>query len=188
MNAKQVEGAMASWRQNIWTVANAVTATKVPLAAAFPWSTHRPGTELGVLLASALSDWLDGTIARRMGQAGGFGAILDPICDKIFLLTVVGVYVAQRRLPLWQLGIVVLRDVWVLAASVLLLVTGRWRQVALRARFLGKTVTVLQFILFGCIALALPTGPALFVLALASVAACFDYTATALRQARGEAP
>jgi phosphatidylglycerophosphate synthase len=172
------------WRRNIFTVANAVTAVKIPLAAAFPWSTRSPELELGVILLGALSDGLDGRIARAMGQAGGFGMILDPICDKIFLLTVVGTYVAEARLPVWQLGIVVLRDVWVLLASAILLMSGRWRDVAIGARFFGKAVTVLQFLLFGCITLALPTWPALALLSAASVLACYDYTMAVLRPDR----
>jgi phosphatidylglycerophosphate synthase len=168
------------WKRNIFTVANAVTATKIPLAAAFPWSTRSVETELGVILLGAASDFLDGRIARRMGQAGGFGAILDPVCDKLFLITVVATYVAQGRLPAWELGVVLLRDLWVLIASALLLATGRWRQVPIGARFFGKSVTFLQFVLFGCITLALPTWPALGLLAAASVLACADYTAVAL--------
>jgi cardiolipin synthase (CMP-forming) len=170
------------WNQNIWTLANAVTAVKLPLAVVFPWSTRGTELELAVLLAAGLSDFLDGRIARSMGQAGGFGAVLDPVCDKIFLLTVVGTYLLQGRVSFWTLGIVALRDVYVLLASIVLLLTRAWRHLTMGARFLGKSVTFLQFALLCLVALELPYGPLLGLLLLVSVLACADYTTALLRQ------
>jgi CDP-diacylglycerol--glycerol-3-phosphate 3-phosphatidyltransferase/cardiolipin synthase len=62
---------------------------RVPLAAAFPFVHDRPWAALGVLAASAFSDMLDGWWARRYDQATATGAVVDPITDKIFVLTVV---------------------------------------------------------------------------------------------------
>ncbi|NBU12305.1 MAG: hypothetical protein EBT40_02585 [Betaproteobacteria bacterium] len=41
----------------------------------------------GLFLVAALSDWLDGWLARRLGQTSSFGAFLDPVADKLIVAT-----------------------------------------------------------------------------------------------------
>ena len=63
--------------------------SRIPLAVAFAMAISRPLAALIVLAASALSDVLDGWIARRYHMVTATGAALDPITDKLFVLTVV---------------------------------------------------------------------------------------------------
>src|SRR5450432_2073472 len=66
---------------------------------------------------AALTDMLDGTVARRFGGETKFGANLDPVADK-FLLS--GVYIglaAGHAVPLWCVGVIFGRDLWILALS-----------------------------------------------------------------------
>src|SRR5512134_2712779 len=58
-------------------------------------------TALWTLLASALSDLVDGQIARRFNARTRFGAIADPVADKLTMLTVTLVLAWQGLLPLW---------------------------------------------------------------------------------------
>ena len=51
-----------------------------PPEEAFPWSRL---TALLIFLFAALTDWLDGWLARRMGQVSDFGKFMDALCDKI---------------------------------------------------------------------------------------------------------
>ena len=62
--------------------------SRVPLAVVFSFVVGRPVLALGVLVGAGLTDVLDGWYARRFGQVTATGAALDPITDKLFVLTV----------------------------------------------------------------------------------------------------
>src|SRR5689334_7815897 len=68
------------------TTANALSFSRVPLAIAFLLSHSNPA-QIAILAAAALSDFLDGWVARRQKQTSRIGALVDPITDKIFLVT-----------------------------------------------------------------------------------------------------
>ncbi|OGT95357.1 MAG: hypothetical protein A2083_09995 [Gemmatimonadetes bacterium GWC2_71_9] len=92
-----------------FTAANLVSLSRVPLAVAFAAS-ERMEVRLPVLAAAAASDLLDGWLARRLGPSR-LGAVLDPLTDKIFMLTAFLVLALSRALtPLEVLG-VLLRDI-----------------------------------------------------------------------------
>ncbi|MDI9349729.1 MAG: CDP-diacylglycerol--glycerol-3-phosphate 3-phosphatidyltransferase [Candidatus Symbiobacter sp.] len=57
---------------------------------------------LGVFLLAALTDWLDGYVARIWSSYSDFGRFLDPIADKLLVATVLMVLVAQQRLTGWS--------------------------------------------------------------------------------------
>jgi cardiolipin synthase len=69
------------------------------------------------------SDWADGALARRLGQASVLGSYLDPLADKVLVCSVVGALAVQGAVPTWVAVVVIGRDVG--------LVTGmaahRWR-------------------------------------------------------------
>jgi cardiolipin synthase (CMP-forming) len=98
---------------------------------------------------AALSDGLDGYIARRYNQRSQLGAILDPVADKLLLVS--GVLLLsfnnQSRLPqtpLWLVGTIVGRDVLLLLGLVVIYYScGR---VIVRPILIGKLATVLQMI------------------------------------------
>lgn len=96
---------------------------------------------------AALSDGLDGYIARRYNQRSQLGAILDPLADKLLLVS--GVLLLsfnhQPRLPqapLWLAGTIVGRDVLILIGLIVIYYScGR---VTVRPIMIGKIATVLQ--------------------------------------------
>ncbi len=72
---------------------------------------------LGLAVVAGISDWLDGALARRFGWQSRIGGILDPLADKLLL---VGTYVVLGilgHLPAWLVGLVVLRDVVIVAGA-----------------------------------------------------------------------
>ncbi len=113
------------------------------------------GEELNRLLAilsfavAAISDGIDGYIARRYNQRSELGAILDPLADKLLLVS--GIVLLSlnnapylERLPLWLAATILSRDVLVLIGLVVIhFVCGK---VAVRTRALGKVATVLQMV------------------------------------------
>jgi cardiolipin synthase len=69
------------------------------------------------LLASAASDFVDGRIARRFDARTRFGAIADPLADKLTMLTVTALLAWQGLLPLWLAGAIILRDVLIVGGA-----------------------------------------------------------------------
>src|ERR1700733_15893428 len=73
---------------------NLMSLSRIPLGAALWWRPHDLAWLLGVMAVAAGSDVLDGRMARRLGARRGtatgissdtLGAVLDPICDKLFV-------------------------------------------------------------------------------------------------------
>lgn len=156
--------------------------SRFPLAAAFAVMDD-PTARVALLAGASLTDWLDGFLARRRSRATAWGALLDPIADKTFVLVAFLTMVAAGRLTLGGLLLVLVRDI---ATVIGFLVA--WRSPALRAsrfraRFAGKVVTVLQLATLFALILA-PRASILFVAAtaLASVAAIWDYTVALARE------
>ncbi|WP_344661381.1 CDP-alcohol phosphatidyltransferase family protein [Catenulispora subtropica] len=95
---------------------------------------------LVILALSGFSDWLDGKLARRWNQMSKFGAMIDPLADRLYILaTLVGLTI-RHIIPLWLPVVLVGRDV-----AMLLFITPRLRKagygVALPVHFLGKAAT-----------------------------------------------
>jgi CDP-diacylglycerol--glycerol-3-phosphate 3-phosphatidyltransferase len=98
---------------------------------------------------TAILDGVDGYIARRYNQKSELGAILDPLADKLLLLSAIvtlsfnhGPYIGQ--IPLWLTGIIIGRDLLVLIGiAVIRFIVGK---VIVRPRLMGKIATVLQMI------------------------------------------
>lgn len=102
---------------------------------------------VAVFGVAAASDGIDGYVARRFNQRTRLGALLDPIGDKLLLLTSLGLFslVDQAllpRIPIWVLGVLLGRDI--LLVSGLGLVKWFCGTVELKTRFIGKASTVLQ--------------------------------------------
>jgi phosphatidylglycerophosphate synthase len=124
---------------------NALTASRLVLAVAFPWLPVP--WRVAVLAWAAVSDLLDGWLARRLGVTSTTGRLLDPIADKAFILILAGTLVAEDALSVWwALGIAV-RDLVVLAGVVAVLVQRKWKEArSMRPQWLGKAATAAQFV------------------------------------------
>jgi len=76
---------------------------------------------IALLMVAALTDGLDGYLARRLNQVSRLGIALDPIADKIFAGVLVILLVLYRDLPLWLAFIIIGRDLLIICAGFLLL-------------------------------------------------------------------
>ena len=85
--------------------ANLLSATRVGLAIAWLWAFNTSNTGALVLgsiaIAGAISDLLDGRVARRMGIVGGVGRWLDSLADIIFVLTALSCEAWAGALPVY---------------------------------------------------------------------------------------
>jgi len=103
----------------------------------------RPGLALAVFVAGGITDALDGAIARLTDSKTEFGAILDPLADKLLLLSSFCVLAFMARVPSWLTVLVIIRDVILLAGYFTLFVlTGE--RMAVRPSAVGKAATFFQ--------------------------------------------
>lgn len=96
---------------------------------------------------AAICDGVDGYIARRYNQRSELGAILDPLADKLLLVSGIVVLSFDHRphlepLPLWFTGTIIGRDILLLIG--LLVIQMTVGKVTVHPRFLGKIATVMQ--------------------------------------------
>jgi len=131
-------------RERILNIPNLLTLIRIALLPAVSWR-FRMGDSNGALalyMAAMLTDVLDGFIARRLNQITTLGKLLDPVADKMSLLTLICLFVAEGQIPLWFLVIVLLKEVILIAGSVAALHYG----IVVQALPIGK-VTTLMFVL-----------------------------------------
>lgn len=102
-----------------------------------------------MLLASALSDLVDGQIARRFNARTRFGAIADPVADKLTMLTVTLALAWQGLLPVWLATAIVLRDVVIVGGAVAY--QRLFGHVEMAPTWLSKLNTVLEFIMLAAV-------------------------------------
>lgn len=123
------------------TLPNVISAARFPLAALFPLTGG--AVRITVVAVAAVSDWVDGRLARRTRRVTRLGEVLDPIADKTFMLVVLVTLAVEGALPLWALPLLLTRDIGVAAGALVL--AARGRRVRTPARRPGKAVTWLQF-------------------------------------------
>jgi cardiolipin synthase len=97
---------------------------------------------LAVLMAAALSDVLDGTVARLLKQESALGVALDPIADKILMTTGYLTLAFRGALPWWLTIVVLSRDVAIMATALLICLVAGYRP--FHPSLLGKAATAAQ--------------------------------------------
>jgi CDP-diacylglycerol--glycerol-3-phosphate 3-phosphatidyltransferase/cardiolipin synthase len=135
-------------RRELLLAPNVTSALRLPLALIFPFAARSEGAALTVLALAGLTDVLDGWLARRNGQATSTGAVLDPIADKVFALSVVGTLIGQGRIPTWGIPALLAREILEVPLLVWVLIEGRDGSAPtpeVRANVPGKMATTAQF-------------------------------------------
>lgn len=97
--------------------------------------------------AAAISDALDGYLARLLGVQSELGLYLDPLADKLYVTAVTIAWAAEGRFPLWVLALVLSRDAFILGGSaVIYRKTGRRD---FQPSLWGKLSTIFQLCALG---------------------------------------
>lgn len=122
------------------TLADLLTLLRLPLAVLF-LLVHNGLARLVILVVAAATDLLDGPLARRLGSSR-FGAFIDPVADKLFMLAAFVVVAMSGELTWYEIAGVLLRDLVATLAFVVTYVSGH--PMAIPARLGGKAVTVAQ--------------------------------------------
>jgi cardiolipin synthase len=97
---------------------------------------------LAVLTAAALSDVVDGTVARLLKQETPLGVALDPIADKLLMTTAYLTLAFRDALPWWLTILVIGRDAVIIITALLISLVAGYRP--FRPSILGKASTVAQ--------------------------------------------
>jgi len=115
------------------------------------------GTPLGNILAvivfgaAALTDFYDGHLAKKQGLVSDFGKIMDPIADKVLLLSTMGVLAHTGVIAWWMFTVIAVREIAVTVSRLLAMRLGR----VLAAERAGKIKTVAQMVAVSSILLYL---------------------------------
>jgi cardiolipin synthase len=125
----------------VLTVPNALSLLRLLGVPLFLWlllGPHADGWAVVVLMASGWTDYFDGKIARRYGLVSRIGQLLDPLADRLYILTTVLAFTVRDILPLYLTLILLARDVFLTA---LLPVLKRHGYGPLPVHFMGKAAT-----------------------------------------------
>jgi CDP-diacylglycerol--glycerol-3-phosphate 3-phosphatidyltransferase/cardiolipin synthase len=97
-----------------------------------------------LFIAAAITDWLDGYLARRLNQTSAFGAFLDPVADKLMIAAALIVLVWLQRVDAIIAVVIIGREIAVSAMREWMAKIGQSKSVAVN--FLGKIKTISQMI------------------------------------------
>ena len=148
-----------------------------------------------IFLIAAISDGLDGWVARHYNQRSSLGVILDPIADKGLLLSgIITLSITNwselpnyGRFPAWFPVLIITRDAVILIGSIVLhLLNGK---VQVRPHWTGKIATVCQMCAIGWVMLQLHFLPLFFVVLVAGTFTLISgiiYVAEGVRQLQAE--
>lgn len=114
-----------------------------------------------LFLAAAITDILDGLIARMKKQTTDFGSILDPVADKFLMITSFIVMSVYGWIPKWLTITVISRDLIVVTGWLILYFVTHNKKV--EPSILGKAANFFQFCLIGLILISINTKNASFV-------------------------
>lgn len=131
---------------SMFTLPNLLSLSRFPLALLF-MEGSLPVRAVALLLA-ALSDGLDGFLARRYRLSSQVGTILDPLMDKFFVLVVLFVFLEEGKLNSYEALALLGRDLAVLFFGCYLTLRGTLLSYQVRPIWSGKVATALQFLLF----------------------------------------
>lgn len=133
-----------------------------------------------VFSIAALTDYLDGQVARRAKQVTELGIVLDPFSDRILIAATGTAVFFRSELPLWSLVVLLTREILIMAGFSYL----RFKKIKLSVSWVGKIATtglmVSIFVLLVNLVSRQPalflTGRTLFYLGLSLyIIAAFDY-------------
>ena len=118
-------------------------------------------TAVAVYLVAAISDGVDGYIARRFKQRSELGAFLDPMADKLLLVSGLVVLSFSSKnlpqLPIWMIGMVFGRDLFLLLGF--FVITYWCGKMKIQPHFISKCATVLQMVVVAWGVLSRESGP-----------------------------
>ncbi len=106
-------GVRGVFADRVLTVPNALSVLRLLGVPLFLWLLlieRADGWAFALLVASGVTDFLDGKLARLLDQSSRLGALLDPFVDRLYLVTTLAAFVIRGLIPWWVAAILVGRD------------------------------------------------------------------------------
>src|SRR3954452_2797543 len=138
----------------IWTIPNIISFVRllgVPLFLYLLLGPHHDVAALVVLALGGTTDWVDGFVARRLGQVSRLGELLDPFADRLYILAALIGLTVRDVVPWWLTIALLAREV---VLGVALLVLRRHGYGPPPVHYLGKTGTFVLLFAFPVLLLA----------------------------------
>lgn len=112
-----------------------------------------------IIVTAMLTDGLDGYMARRYQSSTKLGTLLDPLTDKFFVLSVLGILLLENRLSLLEACAFLCRDFSLVIFGFYLFFTGNLGKYKFRSIWCGKLTTCLQFAILLGLTLQISISP-----------------------------
>ena len=186
---------MAKEKENIWNVPNALTMLRMALIPVY-WAlmmNDRRYAALAVFIFASLTDILDGFIARKYHLITNFGKLMDPLADKLMVLSVMLSMIIPMGgrpaiLPLWPFIVVLAKELLMVVGGLFMLKKG----IVVYSKVIGKAAQFVMVCSLICAffyeyfdSIGLPVYLWLLYLAVAlTVGALVYYGADALKKLR----
>ncbi len=124
----------------VLTLPNVLSTLRLLGVPVFLWAilTERDGVALGILMASGITDYLDGRIARQYGLVSRVGQLLDPVADRLYIVSTLLGLAWREVIPWWLVGVLFAREVFM---AVVLLIAKQHGWLGLPVHFAGKAAT-----------------------------------------------
>jgi cardiolipin synthase (CMP-forming) len=135
------DGAVAD---SLWTVPNLVTLVRLACLPLFVWLLFGlPSRQAAAWLLGGLgaSDWVDGYLARRLGQTSEFGKKFDPTVDRLLFIVGIAAIIVNDAIPLWFAIAVLAREL--LVGGTIAFATVAFGMSRFDVTWWGKTATFL---------------------------------------------
>jgi len=170
-------------RGAIFTLPNTISLSRLLLALGFVLTEGRWQRTVLIVVA-AITDFLDGWFARRGNSSTVTGALIDPLADRVFVLSAVTAYLLAGWLSLSQYLVFLIRDIATAVGFIVARFIPGLSASSFQARPLGKAVTVFQLVILVAV-LQFPALVQALIVAVGalSAASVVDYT-LALHRAR----
>ncbi len=138
----------------IWTVPNVISFVRLLGVPLFLYLLLGPGHVVAavvVLAVGGTTDWVDGYVARRLGQVSRLGELLDPFADRLYILATLIGFTVREVVPWWLTMALLLREA---VLGVALLVLRRHGYGPPPVHYVGKTGTFVLLAAFPVLLLA----------------------------------
>ncbi|AFZ47648.1 CDP-diacylglycerol--glycerol-3-phosphate 3-phosphatidyltransferase [Cyanobacterium stanieri PCC 7202] len=95
---------------------NTITLIRIVLIIPILWCLYQPieiyqWWAFSLFLIAALTDWLDGYLARKLDQITDLGKFLDPLTDKILVIAPLLVLIERQIIPAWGVFLILVREI-----------------------------------------------------------------------------
>ena len=145
----------------IFTIANVITFCRFALTILFLYfyiNDRNRVLALSLYTIAAVTDFLDGTVARATQSVSWLGKIMDPVMDRVLLFTGVLGLMFNGELPIWVAVFVIGRDAYLAGGAMRL---QKYRHRPIDVVYVGKAATALLMSGFCCLLIGWPTTPGL---------------------------